>query len=376
VVNGFLFFPIEFMKLKDLCSYLESAIPLSFQEDYDNSGLQVGTREAEISSAILTLDVTEEVLQEAIASGCDVVISHHPLIFKGIKSLTDRSFTERIISIAIRNDIAIYSAHTNLDNYSHGVSKKMAEKLNLEDVSVLSPSENKLLKFVTFIPESHFEKVSNAVFESGAGVIGNYDKCGFSLSGTGSFRGNENSAPFAGEKGKLHHEKEIRFETILYSHLKDKVTKALLESHPYEEVAYDFYALENINSGTGSGCVGKFHDPMPELEFLRLVSSVFDAKGLRYSKLTGKPVRKVALCGGSGAFLLGKAISSGADAYITSDIKYHDYFMTENKILLVDTGHFESEKFSREILKDLIIKKFPKFAVRFSETNTNPINYF
>jgi dinuclear metal center YbgI/SA1388 family protein len=364
------------MKLKELCTYLESAVPLSLQEDYDNSGLQVGTPEDEIISALITLDVTEDVLQEAIISGCDVVISHHPLIFKGIKSLTDRSFTERIISTAIRNNIAIYSAHTNLDNYSNGVSKKMAEKLKLEDVSVLSPSENKLLKFVTFVPESHFEKVSNAVFEAGAGVIGNYDKCGFSLSGTGSFRGNEHSAPFAGEKGKLHFENEIRFETILYSHLKGKVTKALLESHPYEEVAYDFYALENINSGIGSGCFGKFHDPMPETEFLSLVSSVFDAPGLRYSKLTGKPVRNVALCGGSGAFLLSKAISSGADAYVTSDVKYHDYFMTENKILLVDTGHFESEKFSREILKDLIIKKFPKFAVRFSETNTNPINYF
>ena len=364
------------MKLKDLCTYLESEVPLSLQEDYDNSGLQVGTPESEISSAIITLDVTEKVLEEAIASGCDVVISHHPVIFKGIKSLTGRSYIERIITAAVKNNIAIYSAHTNLDNFSNGVSRKMAEKLNLEEVTVLSPSENKLLKLVIFIPESHFEKVSNAIFEAGAGVTGNYDKCGFSLSGTGSFRGNENSNPFAGEKGKIHLENEIRFETILFSHLRDKVTRALLEAHPYEEVAYDFYALENSNSGTGSGCVGKLHDPVSEEEFLSLVSSVFDARGLRYSKLTGKPVRNVALCGGSGSFLLSRAISSGADAYITSDIKYHDFFLTENKILLVDTGHFESEKFSREILKDLIIKKFPKFAVRFSETNTNPINYF
>jgi hypothetical protein len=218
--------------------------------------------------------------------------------------------------------------------------------------------------------------VRDKLFESGAGVIGNYDQCGFATSGTGSFRANEMAKPFAGEKGKIHFEKEIRFETILFSHLKDKVIKALLNAHPYEEVAYDLYALENKNAEIGLGNVGKFHNPVSENEFLKLVCSVFNAKGIRYSKLTGKSVGKVALCGGSGASLINLAISSEADVFLTSDIKYHDFFKAENKILLIDTGHFESEKFSREILKDLIIKKFPKFAVRFSETNTNPINYF
>jgi dinuclear metal center YbgI/SA1388 family protein len=364
------------MKLKDLCSFLDSAIPLSFQEGYDNSGLQVGLPEREISSAMITLDVTEEVLDEAIAFKCDVLVSHHPLIFNPIKSLTGKSFTERILYEAVKNDIAVYSAHTNLDVLSNGVSRKMAEKIGLEGISVLSPAKNILLKLVTYIPESHIEAVRNALFEAGAGVIGNYDKCGFATSGTGSFRGNEMTKPFRGEKGTIHYENEIRFETILFSHLKDKVTKALLEAHPYEEVAYDLYALENRNSEIGLGCVGEFHDPVSENHFLKLVSSVFDAKGIRYSKPRGNPVRKVALCGGSGASLLNLAISSGADAFLTADIKYHDFFKTENKILLIDTGHFESEKFSREILKDLIIKKFPKFAVRFSETNTNPINYF
>jgi dinuclear metal center YbgI/SA1388 family protein len=364
------------LKLKELCNYLDSAIPLSFQEDYDNSGLQVGDTEKEISSALITLDVTEEVMDEAIAGGCNVLISHHPVLFRGIKNLTGKSFIERIIATAIKNDIAIYSAHTNLDNLSTGVSRKMAEKLNLEKITVLSPINNKLLKLVTFIPESHLDRVRDEIFRAGAGVIGNYDQCGFSVTGTGSFRGNENTNPFVGVKGKLHFENEIRFETILFSHLREKVTKALLAAHPYEEVAYDFYALENNNTETGLGVTGYLPDPLPENEFLKLVSSVFDAEGLKYSKPVGKPVSKVALCGGAGGSLLGLAMKSGADAYVTSDIRYHDFFLTEKKILLVDAGHFESEKFSREILKDLIIKNFPKFAVRFSETNTNPINYF
>ena len=364
------------MKLKDLCSFLDSGVPLSFQEGYDNSGLQVGLPEREISSALVTLDVTEEVMNEAVAGKIDVVISHHPLIFNGIMSLAGKSYTERILYEAVKNDIAVYSAHTNLDAFSNGVSRKMSEKIGLEEIRVLSPSGNKLLKLVTYIPESHIEAVRDKLFESGAGVIGNYDNCGFTISGTGSFRANEMAKPFTGEKGKIHFEKEIRFETILFSHLKEKVIKALLNAHPYEEVAYDLYALENKNAEIGLGCVGKFHNPVSENEFLKLVCSVFNAKGIRYSKLTGKSVRKVALCGGSGASLINLAISSEADVFLTSDIKYHDFFKAENKILLVDTGHFESEKFSGEILKDLIIKKFPKFAVRFSETNTNPINYF
>jgi dinuclear metal center YbgI/SA1388 family protein len=364
------------MKLKDLCSYLDTAVPLSFQEDYDNAGLQVGSPEAEISSALLAIDVTEELIDEAIAHDCNLVVSHHPLIFRGIKSLTGKSYIERIIHRAIKNDLAIYSAHTNLDIFKDGVSRKMAEKLKLEDISVLAPSENTLLKLVTFIPESYFEKVRNKIFEAGAGVVGNYDQCGFSVSGTGSFRGNEKANPFVGEKDKIHFENEIRFETILYSHMQNKVTKALLEAHPYEEVAYDFFTLKNKNAEIGLGCVGKLQNPVPEEKLLKIVSSIFDAKGIRHSKLTGRPVAKVALCGGSGASLLNHAIGCGADVYLTADIKYHDFFNTENKILLVDIGHYESEKFSTEILKDLIIKKFPKFAVRFSETNTNPINYF
>jgi dinuclear metal center YbgI/SA1388 family protein len=364
------------MKLKELCSYLDSAVPLSFQESYDNSGLQIGLPERELSSAMITLDITEAVVDEAISANCDLIISHHPLIFTGIKNITDKTFTDRIIYKVIKHEIAVYSSHTNLDIFSNGVSRKMAEKLNLKEIKVLSPLERKLLKLVTYIPENYFDKVKNALFEAGAGVIGNYDKCGFSSPGTGSFRGNETTKPFVGEIGKVHYENEIRFETALYSHLKDNVLKALISAHPYEEVAYDIYTLENKSINAGSGCTGEFNSPITEIDFLKLVSSVFGAKGIRYSGPTGKSVNKVALCGGSGAYLLYDAIASGADVFLTADVKYHNFFNAENKILLVDAGHFETEKFSIEILKDLIIKKFPKFAVRFSETNTNPINYF
>jgi dinuclear metal center YbgI/SA1388 family protein len=363
------------MKLKDLCSYLDSTIPLAFQEEYDNSGLQVGIPDMEIRSALLTIDVTEEVLEEAITGKHEVIISHHPLLFNGIKSLTGRTFIERILYKAVKNDIAIYSSHTNLDIFQDGVSHKIAEKLGLKHVKVLSPLKKNLLKLVTYIPASHFENVRKAVFEAGAGVIGNYDFCAFTVEGTGSFRGNEKSDPFVGKKGQIQFENEIRFETILYAHLRMKVISALLASHPYEEVAYDIYALENDNAEVGLGCTGEFENELSEMDFLKLLSGVFNSKGIRYSELKGKPVKKVAVCGGSGISLLGKAISSGADAFVTADIKYHNFFDADNKILVVDTGHFESEKFSTEIIYDLVIKKFPKFAVRFSETNTNPINY-
>jgi dinuclear metal center YbgI/SA1388 family protein len=363
------------MKLRDLTSFLDSAIPLSFQEGYDNAGLQVGSPDREVSSALITLDVTEEVLNEAGYAGCDVIISHHPLIFTGIKQLTGITITEKILLKAIKQDVAIYSAHTNLDVIENGVSRKMAEKMGLKNIRVLVPLKNRLLKLVTFVPEEHLEKVREAVFREGAGVIGAYDKCSFSASGTGSFRAGENAKPYKGEKGKLHFEKEVRFETILFSHMKTRVIKALLEAHPYEEAAYDLYPLENDNISPGLGCTGEFSEPLSEIEFLKMIATVFSAKGIRYSKPTGKKIKKVALCGGAGGPLIQDAIASGADAFVSADIRYHGFFEAGNKILLADIGHFESEKFSVEILYDLIIKKFPTFAVRFSEVNTNPINY-
>jgi len=364
------------MILKDLSSYLDSEVPLSFQENYDNSGLQIGLPGNEITSALITLDITEEVTDEAIEKGCDVIVSHHPLIFNGLKHITGNSITERIVYKAIKNNLAIYSSHTNLDMIAGGVSRKMAEKMNLQKVRILSPKANNLLKLVTYIPESHIEEIRNEIFRAGAGVLGNYDRCSFASAGTGSYRGNENTNPFAGEKGEMHFEKEIRFETVMLSHLKDKVISALLKVHPYEEVAYDIFPLANRNDYAGLGCVGELPEGMEELDFLKYVSEVFNANGLRYTRTNGRKIKQVALCGGSGISLLQDAFTGNADVFITADIKYHNFFEADNKILLVDIGHYESEKFSTEILYDLIIKKFPKFALRFSEVKTNPINYF
>ena len=363
------------MKLRELTIFLDRVIPLSFQESYDNSGLQTGSPDKEISSALLTLDVTEDVLDEAGYNGCDVIISHHPVIFGGLKQLTGKTAAERIILKAVRQDIAIYSAHTNLDAVNGGVSMKMAEKLKLENIRVLVPLQNKLMKLVTFIPAKHFEKVTSALFEAGAGVIGNYDRCGFSVPGTGIFRAGEGTDPFAGEKGKDHQEQEVRFETILYSHLKSRVLKALYEAHPYEEPAFDFYMLDNDNYMAGMGCTGELAVEAGEMEFLEMLKNVFNPAHIRYSRLRGRKIRKVALCGGAGGQLIGDAIASGSDVYVTGDIRYHSFLDSGSNILLADIGHFESEKYSPEILYDLIIKKFPTFALRFSDVNTNPINF-
>lgn len=364
------------MKLKELSSFLDSAVPLSFQESYDNSGLQVGSPDQEITSALLTTDITEEVVEEALNNGCELIISHHPLIFKNLKSITGKTITEKIILKAVRQNLAIYSSHTNLDAVQNGVSMKMAEKLGLRNIRVLVPLKDKLLKLITFIPEAHFEKVSDAIFEAGAGVTGNYDRCGFSATGRGSFRAGNNAQPFTGEKGIVHFENEIRFETILFSHLKNKVIAALINNHPYEEVAYDIIKLDNEISGAGMGCIGDLIEPAGQFDFIKQIADVFDAQGIRHSSASGRMISRVALCGGSGAFLLNDALSLGADAFVTADVKYHDWFDADKRILLADIGHYESEKFSAEILYEIIIKKFPKFALRFSKVNTNPIKYF
>jgi dinuclear metal center YbgI/SA1388 family protein len=276
------------MKLKDICFYLDTVVPLSFQESYDNSGLQTGDAEKEITSALISLDATEEVIDEAIASGSNLVITHHPLIFNPLKKLTGENYVERALIKAIKNEIAVYSSHTNLDILKEGVSRKMSDKLKLKNVKILSPLRNTLLKLVTYIPEDHIEKVREALFDAGAGVIGNYDMCSFSHSGTGSFRGGENTVPFTGEKGKLHFEKEVRFETILPAHIKQAVINALLNSHPYEEAAYDIYSLGNEYSEAGLGCTGELSEAMDGKEFLEYVSGIFHADGVRYSKLSGK----------------------------------------------------------------------------------------
>jgi dinuclear metal center YbgI/SA1388 family protein len=363
------------MKLVEITSLLESFAPLSYQESYDNSGLLVGDEQQDITSALITVDVTDEVLDEAMKKGSNLIITHHPLIFSEIKKITGKSMSERLIIKAIRNNICIYAAHTNLDNIKSGVNARICQKLELKNCTILSPVKGALKKLVTFIPPEHAEKVRQAVFGAGAGVIGEYDQCSYNLEGYGTFRGSGNTNPFIGEKGKLNFEKEIRFETIFPENLQSAIIRALLEAHPYEEVAYDIYPLDNTHHETGAGMVGETSVPFDTINFLKRMKKVFNASTVRYSKVVKDKINKVAVCGGSGSFLIREAIHSGADLFITGEMKYHQFFEAEDKIILADIGHFESEQFTKEIFYELLIKNFPKFAVRLSEVNTNPINY-
>ena len=363
------------MLLKNIVDHLERIAPLSYQESYDNAGLIVGDKMQEVSAALVTLDVTEEVIAEAIQKNCGLIISHHPLIFKGIKRITGSNDVERCLIKAIQNNIAIYAAHTNLDSITGGVNSKICEKLGLKNCQILAPAKNQLLKIVTYVPEDHIEKVRSALFAAGAGVIGNYDLCSYSGSGQGTFRGNEFSNPFVGSREELHTEKEFRLETIVPRHLISNVITALLASHPYEEVAYDLVPLENDMNTVGSGMIGELEVPLDEIEFLHTVKELFGCGMIRHTALLNRKISKIAVCGGSGSFLVSKAIVKGADLFISADFKYHDFFEADKRIVLADIGHYESEQFTKEVLKEIVLKKFPTFALRLSDVKTNPVSY-
>jgi len=363
------------MTIREIISYLESVAPPAYQESYDNAGLIIGDPESTVTSALITLDVTEAIIDEAIETGCELIISHHPILFKGIKRLNGNSYVERCVIKAIKNDIAIFAAHTNLDSILGGVNSKICEKIGLTNTIILAPAKDQLLKLVTFIPEDHLDKVREAVFAAGAGEIGKYDKCSFSTEGLGTFRGGDDTNAYVGEKGEFHFEKEARFETILHKHSKNSVINALLKAHPYEEVAYDLFPLENVLPEVGAGMIGELPGAENEIDFLSRLLDIFGCKSIRHTYLLGKPVKKVAVCGGSGSFLLPAAIAAGADIYVTADMKYHDFFEAEEKIIIADIGHYESEQFTKELFYEILIKKFPNFALRLSEVKSNPVLY-
>lgn len=363
------------MRLREIVSAFELFAPLAYQEKYDNSGLAVGDPEMEVNAALLCIDVTTEVLEEAISLGANLIVSHHPVVFKPLSKLTGSNSVERIILHAVRNNIALYSAHTNMDNVLHGVNHKICSKLGLTEPSILAPLQHALKKLVTFVPEQHADMLRNALFDAGAGHIGNYDACSFNNSGFGTFRAMEGATPYVGEVGKLHRENETRIETIYPSACQKAVIQTLLKSHPYEEPAYDIYPVDNSFQMAGSGMMGKLTQPMNETDFLEQVKTVFNCRYLRHSRLLNKPVGKIAVCGGSGSFLISAAITAGADLFITGDVKYHDFFNAENHILIADIGHYESEQFTIEIFYDILIKKIPNFAIHFSSIKTNPIYY-
>ncbi len=364
------------MNLNILTSYLESLAPLAWQEDYDNSGLIVGDPFQEIRSALISLDCTEEVVDEAVRLGCNLIVSHHPVIFKGLKRLNGNNYVERVVVKAIKNDIAIYAIHTNLDNVLQGVNGKIAEKLGLENTEILSPKTGLIKQLVVYVPEKHADNLRKALFESGAGEIGNYRECSFNNSGIGTFTPSAASNPYSGEIEKQYQGKETRVEVIYPKQLEGRILKAMVENHPYEEVAHSILQMDNTHQGVGSGIIGQLKNQLNELEFLAFVKEKLRTQVVRHSPLLNKGVRRVAICGGAGSFLLKNAIHSGADVFISSDLKYNEFFDAENKILINDIGHFESEQFTQELLLEIIQKKFPNFAVRLTEVNTNPINYY
>ena len=363
------------MKIKDIINALERFAPLPLQDGFDNSGLQIGLTQVEATGALLCLDVTESIIDEAIAKGCNLVIAHHPLLFKGYKSITGKDYVERCIMKAIKNDVVIYAAHTNLDNSTGGVSFKIANKLGLKNIQILSPKSEMLSKLVTFVPTAQLDVVKTALFNAGCGNIGNYDSCSYAAAGEGTFRAKEGANPFVGEVGQVHTEPETRIETIFPTHLKSKVLSALLAAHPYEEVAFDIYALENSWNTVGAGVIADLETAIDELAFLKQSKETFHVGCVKHSNLRNKQIKRVAICGGSGGFLLSQAIGAGADLFLSAEVKYHDYFGKEKDILIADIGHYESEQFTIELFAELLEEQCPDVKFYKTEINTNPINY-
>jgi dinuclear metal center YbgI/SA1388 family protein len=364
------------MKIKELTDYLEKLAPLSYQEDYDNCGLIIGDAETEITNVLVSLDVTLEVLEEAVSKKCNLVIAHHPLIFRGLKKLTGGNYIEKAVVFAIKNDIALYAIHTNLDNVMNGVNFKIAEKLGLQNVQVLRPKANTLMKLTVFGPVENTAALQNALYAAGAGEIGNYANCSFKTSGTGSFKPNAAAVPFIGQSGQYEEVEENRLEVVFPAYLKSKVLDALRKNHVYEEIAYYLQNIENENQDVGSGAIGILTEELSEKDFLAYLKEKMDLNVIRYTSSGNKKIKKVAVCGGVGSFLLSDAKRVGADAFVTADYKYHEFFDAENQIIIADIGHFESEVYTKDLIVEIISKKFTNFASYLSEIDTNPIKYY
>ena len=363
------------MKIHEITSYLEEFAPLALQESYDNAGLLIGSQDLEVKKALITLDVTKDVVEEAVSQKCDLIVAHHPLIFKGLKKIDYQSDTGKMIARLIRENIAVYAAHTNLDNVLGGVNGILSEKLGLTNVHILAPKTNTLLKLVVFCPVAHAENVQQAMFDAGAGNIGNYDSCSFNSTGYGTFKASDKANPYVGEAGSLHKEEEVRIETVAPEYLLNKIISSMLAMHPYEEVAYDIFPLANEQQNVGTGIIGELQHESDGTKFLKFVKQQLNAAYIRHTEIIDKPVKKVAVCGGSCSFLIHQAYRAGADIFITADVKYHEFFDYKGKMTIVDAGHYETEQFAKELLYAKLKGKFPNFALQISNTITNPINF-
>lgn len=363
------------MKVQDIMSCIEEFCPLAYAEDFDNVGLLVGNSQQEVSGVLISLDTLENVVDEAIEKDCNMIVSFHPIIFSGLKKITGKTYVERVVLKAIKHDIAIYAMHTALDNSWNGVSDRMCDELGLRNKSILIPQKGTIKKLVTFVPKKDTENLRNALFAVGAGSIGNYDHCSFNVEGLGSFQGNEASNPTVGKKGETHFEEEVQLGITFARHLEGKVIKTLHESHPYEEVAYEITTLENTNQHIGMGMIGELEKPINEVHFMTLLKTKMKVPVVRHSALSGKMIQKVAVLGGSGSFAIEAAKRAGVDAYVTADLKYHDFYKAEGKLILADIGHYESEQYTKNLLFEHLTKKIPNFAFILSVENTNPIKY-
>ena len=364
------------MKIQEITALLEEWAPKDYAEDFDNVGLLVGNPQSKCSGVLITHDVIENVIDEAIRKSYNLIVCFHPIIFSGLKNLTGKTYVERIVKKAIKNDIAIYAIHTALDNQSKGVSYTLANALGLSNLQVLVPQKNTLKQLTTYVPKQNFSALLDKLYESGAGVLGQYDECSFITDGIGSFRGNENSQPYLGQKMIREKVDEIQLNLIFKKHLEQKVIQALFENHPYEEVAYELYSIDNSNQEIGMGSVGELKKEINEKEFLSMVEEKLETKFLRHSAMSDRKIKKVAVLGGSGSFAISNAKKIKADAFITADLKYHDFFQAENQLLLVDAGHYETERFTKKLIHDYLIEKIPNFAIALTNCITNPVKYF
>ncbi len=364
------------MKIEDILKVLENFASPSLQEDYDNAGLITGNSQWECTGVLVSLDATERVLEEAAQQKCNLVISHHPIIFKGLKKINGNNYVERTVIYAIKNDIAVYAIHTNLDNILEGVNERIAAQLGLIRTRILKPKSSLLRKLAVFVPGDQHEQLLEELFLAGAGNIGKYRECSFRLEGIGSFTPGDGSKPYSGEINKRSIENEVKIEVIYPYWKESQILSAMFKNHPYEEVAHDIYILQNSYQETGSGLIGELKTSISENELLSLLQVRFGTSCIKHTKLRGKMVKNIALCGGAGSSLLANAINLKADVYITSDLKYHEYFDADSRLLLADIGHYESEQFTVDLLFDLLRQKFLNFAVLKTSVQTNPVYYF
>lgn len=364
------------MIVQDVINHLEELAPLAYAEDFDNVGLLVGNKDNKITGVLVTLDTLEAVVDEAIQENCNLIVSFHPIIFKGLKKLTGNSYVERVVMKAIKHDIAIYSMHTALDNALQGVNDMICNQLELINKRILIPQSATIKKLTTYVPKAEAEQLRTALFKAGGGSLGNYDDCSFNVEGVGTFNGNEDSLPTKGEKGEIHFEKETKITITYAKHIESKILKALFETHSYEEVAYEITTIENKNQNIGMGMVGELREPMEANDFLKYLKSKMNTELIRHSALLDKPIQKIAVLGGSGSFAIQATKHADVEVFITSDLKYHDFFAAENRIILADIGHYESEQFTKNLLVAYLTKKISNFAIVLSKTNTNPVKYF